>query len=358
MAEQVLFAVGSYTTKQGHAPFACGEGIRIVSFDEDKGWWGDSYILGDLKNPSYLDWDNSLRYLYAITESGEGDGRIQVYSLNHENLLRNTSSVTGPGPGGCHLAGDFKRNKMYATSYMDGTLKSYTLKNGNPGDPVFNIRFEGKGPNRDRQESAHAHQVLIHGEKPFVYVCDLGSDRIWLHNSSEGNAVISEALAVPAGYGPRHLAFDPDGEYAFILCELKPRLLVAKINDSDGSMEIVQDLPTADASLYSISAPAAVKVHPSGKTVAVSNRFDDSITVFQIKRERQKISLTLFQNFSSMGKTPRDITFSPSGKWLLIANQDSSDIQVKSFDRESGLPRETWSEPLKTGTPVCIISLD
>jgi len=356
VTKQINLAIGSYTEFQDHVPNACGEGITIISFDETEGLWGDFNILGDLKNPSYLEWDSMQRHLYAITESNEGAGLIQVYKT--DNNYQPVSSIPGPGRAGCHLRGDFSNNMMYAVSYTDGTLKAYTLEKGVPVDQVFHHRFEGSGPDRNRQEKAHAHQVLFYSDSPYLYVCDLGSDRIWVGSRQREKAAFQEALIVPSGYGPRHLAFDHSGEYVFILCELNPHLLVAKINQTDGSLEIVQDLPTVDSRPFPLCAPAAVKVHPSGKTVAVSNRFDDSITVFQIKRKEKKVSLEYFQNFSSKGKTPRDITFCPSGRWLLIANQDSGDIQVKAFDPETGVPLERWSEPLNTGSPVCIISLD
>jgi 6-phosphogluconolactonase len=99
-------------------------------------------------------------------------------------------------------------------------------------------------------------------------------------------------------------------------------------------------------------------VHPSGKTLVVSNRFDDSITVFRIIREKVKVHLEEVENFSTRGKTPRDMTFSPSGEWLLIANQDSNDIQVKAFDPGEGMTLDKWAEPFETGSPVCLVVLD
>jgi 6-phosphogluconolactonase (cycloisomerase 2 family) len=52
------------------------------------------------------------------------------------------------------------------------------------------------------------------------------------------------------------------------------------------------------------------------------------------------------------------MTFSPSGEWLLIANQDSNDIQVKAFDPGEGMTLDKWAEPFETGSPVCLVVLD
>ena len=359
MSDNTTYAIGSYTEKLGHAPNACGEGIVIVSFNEDNGEWGETYTLKDLTNPSFLSWDNQNQHLYALTESNEGNGRIQAYKKNRDSTFSRTSIVTGPGKAGCHLALDFSHYSIYAASYVDGSIKGYHLVDGELGESIFLHTYKGSGPNKERQEKSHAHQIMAHPNNKFLYVCDLGSDRIWMHDRTKSEVSDNEALVIPPGYGPRHLAFDVNGEYAFILCELNPRLLVVKIDKNEGTFQIVQDLPTVKPENENVSAPAAVKVHPSGNSVAVSNRFDDTISVFQISRKNDdgEVSLEFRENFSTKGKTPRDITFSQSGKWLLIANQDSSDIQVKAFDDETGLSKDKWAEPLKTGTPICVIGL-
>lgn len=358
MSQITYYAIGSYTAVQGHVPHACGEGITLISFDEDRGVFDKVEIIDQVNNPSFLSWDRVNRQLYAVTESNEGSGLIQSYKRGENLHFYKNSSVTGPGKAGCHLAGDFKNEILYAVSYMEGTLKAYPLVKGCPDENSLSIQFKGDGPDKDRQESSHAHQVMVCHRHPFVYICDLGSDRIWRLGNPNQLSNFSTALRVPPGYGPRHLAFDPHSDFAFVLCELIPRLLLVKIDASDGSMKIIQDLSTVSDGEKRVCAPAAVKIHPSGKTLAVSNRFDDSISVFQIERDEMDLSLSFHSNFSSTGKTPRDITFSPSGKWLFIANQDSNDIQSRLFNENSGLPCHTWSIPLTINTPVCITALE
>jgi 6-phosphogluconolactonase len=106
-----------------------------------------------------------------------------------------------------------------------------------------------------------------------------------------------------------------------------------------------------------------VKLHPSGRTLAVSSRFDDSISVFSISRggagseTGEAAVLSLADRFSCRGKTPRDITFSPDGRQLFIANQDSHNISCRNFSPSSGMPAEGWAGEVSTGSPVCIVVL-
>ncbi|MDA3811608.1 MAG: lactonase family protein [Spirochaetaceae bacterium] len=358
MEKAIYFATGCYTEKVAHVPGACGEGIGILSFNEENGRIKKVSLTGDLNNPTYLNWNRKKQYLYAVTERSEDGGEVCTFSLNNFKALHLVGKQPGPGRSACHVSGDPEKNMLFAASYSDGCMKAYKLIDGVPDKAFHDFSYSGRGPNTSRQSEPHAHQVLFGPDKKYLYVCDLGSDTIWKHDLSESSLNGSTALKVPGGYGPRHLAFDTDGQYAFILCELVPQLLVAEIDQKTGNLNILQDLPTVDSSYKEISAPAAIKVHPSGKTLVVSNRFDDSITVFRIIREKVKVHLEEVENFSTRGKTPRDMTFSPSGEWLLIANQDSNDIQVKAFDPGEGMTLDKWAEPFETGSPVCLVVLD
>jgi len=153
------------------------------------------------------------------------------------------------------------------------------------------------------------------------------------------------------------MVFDPAGSYAFILCELLPRLIVASLNKADGTMRIIQDLELPSGSFTGTPAPAAVKLHPSGKTLALSNRFADRIEVYGLTKEGDSVKAEWIEGFSCGGKTPRDICFSPSGEWLFIANQDSHNIALKRFDRKDGHPLPEDTDLYQAGSPVCIVPI-
>ncbi|RYD17689.1 MAG: hypothetical protein EOP88_25260 [Verrucomicrobiaceae bacterium] len=63
--------------------------------------------------------------------------------------------------------------------------------------------------------------------------------------------------------------------------------------------------------------------------------------------------LTQTARVPSGGETPRDLCFSPSGKHLVVANQDSDRLTVFRVDHAAG----TLSEPLQhfdIGTPLSV----
>lgn len=77
----------------------------------------------------------------------------------------------------------------------------------------FPFTYEGKeAPNKERQDSSHPHEV-VEGPNGFLYVPDLGSDRIWIveREGADGLAIKGH-LECPGGAGPRHATVSRGGE--------------------------------------------------------------------------------------------------------------------------------------------------
>ncbi len=348
------FAVGSYTKIEGHVPDGRGEGISILEFNEETGNCRTLSTASDVVNPTYIALDSTRGILYSVSEEPLAFDTINSWLLDKLGFLVQLNGKKTAGRSGCHLSILPGSNQIYSASYSDGVLSTYKLRDGVVDSLLFEFAYQGNGPNRVRQEASHAHQVIPGPDGKHLYVCDLGTDTIWMHLPDAITKPPSVALKVPDGFGPRHIAFDPISNIAYVLCELIPKLLVTVIDPDSGSMEIVQELDTVDRNRRELAAPAAIKIHPSSRTIAVSNRFDDTISVFGIERDSD-VSLSLIDNFPCRGKTTRDIEFSPDGRILFIANQDSHNIQCRHFEGETGMPLEKWSHKIDIGSPVCVV---
>ena len=96
--------------------------------------------------------------------------------------------------------------------------------------------------------------------------------------------------------------------------------------------------------------PAGILLSPDGRHLFVGLRVCDEILVLRIGENGR---LTQTARMPSGGKTPRDFSFSPSGRHLVVANQDSDRLTVFGVDHAAG----TLSEPLQhfdIGTPMSI----
>lgn len=69
------------------------------------------------------------------------------------------------------------------------------------------LAFPGVGPDADRQEASHPHQVAPHPSGKELLIPDLGSDKIWRLEKEEesGSWKVAGEIAAKPGYGPRHL---------------------------------------------------------------------------------------------------------------------------------------------------------
>ncbi|MBN2657645.1 MAG: lactonase family protein [Spirochaetales bacterium] len=354
---ELKLAVGTYTLCAGHVPDARGQGVEILSFDEGSGTFSEPHTLGEMTNPTYLSWNGKTSSLFAIEEDPENVGMIRQFIRARDGSFRKGISLRSQCGALCHISVNHSGDSLYAASYQNGSICGFHLNKDSRPEEWGRISYGGKGPDSIRQEASHAHQILLDPEETRAYICDLGTDRVHIHSLEGGLKREEGSLELPPGYGPRHMVFDPSGDYAFILCELKAHLILARRNKSDGTLKIVEDIPLPAGSFSGTPAPAAVKMHPSGCTLALSNRFIDRIEVYGLVREEDRLTLQWVDGFSPEGKTPRDITFSPSGDWLFIANQDSHNIAAKRFDGKTGKPESSRPVSYGTGSPVCIVPL-
>jgi 6-phosphogluconolactonase len=108
-------------------------------------------------------------------------------------------------------------------------------------------------------------------------------------------------------------------------------------------------MPANDSSF---AGSADIHVSPDGKFLYASNRStSNTIAIFKINSNDGKLTLAGHQ--STLGKTPRNFNFDPSGDFLLAANQDSDQVVIFKRDKETGLLTDTGKR-IDVGKPVCL----
>src|SRR5262249_428661 len=143
--------------------------------------------------------------------------------------------------------------------------------------------------------------------------------------------------------------------FAYGINEMGSTLSVYKWDAKKGELSEIQMASTLPKDFQGNSTTAEVEVHPSGKFVYGSNRGHDSIAVFSIGAA--KGTVTLVENASTQGKTPRNFTIGPTGRYLLAANQDSGTVVVFKIDPGTGKLTPA-GETFKVPFPVCITFLN
>jgi len=102
--------------------------------------------------------------------------------------------------------------------------------------------IDGHGPNNDRQDHSHCHQVQFY--QGYLYVIDLGTDTINVYHYNDTNGEVRlnhDRIHTRPGAGPRHLLFHPDKPLAFVCNELDSTTCVYRI---DAKLEHQQTITT------------------------------------------------------------------------------------------------------------------
>lgn len=353
-ANSRLLYIGTYTG-------AKSKGIYSARFNSDTGKLSTPELAAETKNPTFLALHPNGRVLYAVGEvddfQGKKTGAVSAFSIDAKAgklSLLNREPSAGGGP--CHLAVDKSGKCVLVANYGSGSVAVLPIEpDGRLSEAVTKIQHTGSSVNRDRQAGPHAHYIATDPENRYALTCDLGLDKVLVYKLEPEEASLAPNVppavnVVKAGSGPRHLAFHPNGRFAYLISEMEPTISVFSY-ESDGVLKPLQTVSTLPDKYTGFKSGAEVQVHPSGKFVYGSNRGHDSIAVFSVDDKTGK--LTFVEHQSTRGKTPRHFAFDPTGKWLLAENQDSDNIVIFRVDQQTGKLSPT-GESIEVGSPVCI----
>lgn len=359
MEKQHLF-VGTYTKKEGHVD-GKAEGIHHFSYNsDDKKTTKENSQQNIYKtvNPSYITISPNKDFLYAVNELNPSDGNsgtVASYSIDKKTkalTFLNEQITYSHAP--CHITIDATSKLAFVSNYVGGVFCSYRiLENGQLDQALQIFKFEGKGPT-DRQESSHPHSSIVSPNNKFVYVADLGTDKIMCYKIESNEVGLKPTeqkfVKVQDGAGPRHMDFHPNGKILYVVNELDRTVNVFDVDSSNGKLVQKQSLSTLPEGFSDFSLCAAIHVHPSGKYLYASNRGHNSIVIYKI--DKTSGTLTFQGTESTSGDFPRDFTIDPSGDFLLAANQNSDNIIKFEIDLNTGKLNKI--SELECPTPVCL----
>jgi 6-phosphogluconolactonase len=335
------------------------EGIYVADFDPATGRLGEPKLAGKATNPSFLVLHPNRRYLFSVNEVGNFEGKrvggVTSFAIDDETgLLRTINSQSSGGAGPCHVSLNKTGQCLLVANYGGGSVASLPVRDdGIVQPPVSVINHQGKGPNKARQERAHAHSINICPDGHHAVAADLGIDAVKVYRLEKDHKLTPEAAGmtqVPPGGGPRHFAFHPNGKFGYTNNELTSTVTVFTYDGTHGILNTLETVSTLPSDFTGKSGTAEIQVHPNGKFLYVSNRGHDSLAVFAVKEDGK---LTSVGHVSTGGKTPRNFCIHPAGDFLVAANQDSDSVIVFRIDFATGMPQAT-EHRIKLSRPVCV----
>jgi 6-phosphogluconolactonase len=331
-------------------------GVLRAEFDTFTGAISLPTVAAATPNPSWLALSPDGRQLLAANESGEFAGKkgggISSFKVENDGTLIPNGTASLPG-GPCHLSFDKSGRYAFAATYGAGTVAAFK---SDSLERTALIQHESKSASAQQPAKAHSHQALMSPDNRFLCVADLGLDKILTYklDSFTGALMPNDIpfVALPAGSGPRHLAWSVDGAHFYVVGELNNTITVFRYHASEGAAEQLQTLSTLPGEYKETSYIAEVAVHPNGRFLYVSNRGHNSIAIFVIGVDGK---LTACGHAPTEGRHPRHFTISPDGRWLLAANGESNSIIVFRIDGDRGSLVKTSLIGDLTGQPVCLL---
>ena len=331
----ITMYLGTYTAPGG------SQGIYRATLDRDTGAISAPTLAAQAANPSYL----ALRgdRLYACLETA--DGGAAAFRVGRGGGLEALNVRNGVGAYACHLAAT--RERLFVANYGGGSVAALPIgSDGALGEPTI-VANAGKGAT-PRQEAPHLHYVGIRGDH--LYACDLGTDEILVYPFAKGKLGPPDRTKLRAGGGPRHLAFSPDGRFAYANAELDNSVTAFAI-DLYGALTALQTVSSLPDGYAGKSGSAEIAVHPNGRWLYVSNRGHDSLAVYGIGKDGT-LSLTEVQAAGVV--EPRGFGIDPSGRWVVVAGQNSDDLVSLPIDPKTGRLGEVKGRA-KIAKPVCVV---
>ncbi len=350
--------VGTYTQKMGHVPGQPAEGIYLYHFEAESGALARVGVTPGVDNPSYLAFHPTRRFLYTSNETPRNDG-VSAFAINAaDGRLSPLNRQPAHGSAACFVSVDQSGRYLLCANYGGGNVVMYPIQeDGSLGEVCANIPHTGYGPDPARQAMSHAHSIFLSPDNRFALSCDLGLDKVIVYRldleggAEHGGKLIPHSTALlPEGAGPRHLDFHPNGRFVYVIGELGGSLTAFAWDAAAGQLSALETLSTLPEGYSGRQACADVHIHPSGRFLYGSNRFQDSIVIYRIDPESGRLSLVGHEPVR--GKTPRNFAIDPSGQFLLAANQDSGNIVTFRIDPQTG--GLSYLGSVECAAPVCL----
>lgn len=348
ISQEYYLLIGTYTSGKS-------EGIYVYKFNSATG--DTSFVsMAPVSNPSYLAVAKNKKYVYSVMEDGEDKGSVAAFAFDKKTgMLKFLNKQSSGGDHPCYVSINESGKWVTVANYSGG---SFSLLGVSPDGYLRSaertITLSGSGPNKQRQDKPHVHSTVFDLKEKHLLVQDLGTDRINVYAFDDKTGELKEAkkpyVAANPGGGPRHIDFHPNGDYVYLMEEMSGNVNVYAYNK--GNLQFLQTVSAVKADYKGAIGSADIHVSPDGKFLYASNRGDENdIAIFAIDKSSGKLTLKGHQ--SVLGRTPRNFSIDPTGRYLLSANQNSNDIVIFRRDPETGLLTDTGKK-IVIDKPVCL----
>jgi len=353
-----------------------GRGIHIFQVNRITGAMTPAGIYELGTSPSCLALAASRTHLYSANETDrvgdDNEGTVSAFAIAPEtNQLTLLNTVRSGGAGPTYVSVHPSGNFLLVANYFGGSVAVLPiLADGRLGEatdikkdtgklgptiatnaPVGSFAFSG-------HDRTHAHMIQADPSGRFVLHVDLGLDQIFVWKFDDRKGVLApnepHVVSLPAGDGPRHFHFHPNGRWLYSIQEEGSTIVGFDYDSATGRLVSKQSLSTLPTGFAGSNFCSEILVSFDGNFVYVGNRLHDSIGIFSVGKNGE---LTFLGEEWTRGNYPRSFTFEPTGQFLYCCNQRGDNVTVFQTNRKTGELKFT-GHYTPVGNPSCIVFLD
>src|SRR5262245_2771138 len=336
-AKELLTYFGTYTNN------GKSKGIYCYKLDLASGKLTSVGVTEGIKNPSFLAIHPSGKFLYAVSEVNDADGKpsgaVTAFSLDRKTgALKRLNHQSSEGAGPCFVAVDKTGKVALVANYAGGSIASLPIKaDGSLEKAASAIQHEGSSVVPARQAGPHAHSINVSADNRFAFACDLGLDKVLIYklDPAKGTLTANDPAytSTPAGGGPRHFALHPSSRFAYACNEITSAVTAFAYDANKGSLTELQTISTLPEETRGNST-AEIQVHPSCKFRYCSNRGHDSLALLNIDANFGQ--LTAARHHKTYVKSPRNFGIDPTGTYVIACNHGTDNVAVFKVDQYTG----------------------
>ncbi len=353
-----------------------GRGIHLFQVNRATGTMMPAGIHEMGTSPDCLALNMAGTRLYSTNETArvgkDKEGTVSAFSIDRaDGHLTLLNTVRSGGAGPTYLSMHPSERFMLVANYFSGSVAVLPiLPDGRLGNATDIKSDAGKiGPTKatnappgsfafSGHDRTHAHMIQADPAGRFVLHTDLGLDKIfvWKFDEQTGRLSPNEShvVSLPAGDGPRHFHFHPNGRWFYSIQEEASTIVLFDYDAKAGRLTSRQTVSTLPPGFAGSNFCSGILVSFDGKFVYAGNRLHDSIAIFSVGPNGD---LTFTGEEWTRGNYPRSFNFDPTGRFLYCCNQRCDNITVFQVNRETGGLNFTGHYS-PVGNPSTIIFLD
>ena len=347
-AEPFILYAGSYTS-------GTSKGIYAWRFDTDTGSLHPLGLEATTPQPAYVSTSPDQRALYAV--NWEDQGGVSAFRIDPTTggltfLNRVSAEGSKPNQVVIHPSGRI----AVAVNYTTGNVVAYKVRpDGSLTEAYWRDQHTGQ-PLSAQQPGPKAHGIAFSDDGRFMYIADLGLDRIYSYRVDADTGAITAGRPPYAnthpGAGPRRLQISSSGKFLYVDHETDSEVSVFAATGT--RLKELQKVSTLPPAYTGPNTTAELVLSTDNRFLYVSNRGHDSIAVFSVTPATGRVVLEA--NVPAGGHTPRNLRLDPTGGYLLSSNEDSGTITVFKVDQTTGQLTQTASTAeVNTPGSLCFV---